>query len=221
MSGLAPVQEANRRPRRRLDDERRPQILAAAIELIREQGLWRIRIADIARRAGVSPTTVVYYFGTKEQLLADAISGADNAFYDAVLPELARLGSAQQRIAWLVVRASTTEWLLSMEQCVYARHHPEAALAQRRLERRWLRTLEEIITDGQRTGEWVAVQPRDAAMRLGALMDGLAVQMVLGDTEHTPERFLDMTLVAVSYELGCDLAELRGAAAAALAGTQT
>ena len=39
------------RPRRRLDRIRRPQILATAVELLREKGIWSVRIADIAQRA--------------------------------------------------------------------------------------------------------------------------------------------------------------------------
>ena len=69
------------RPKRRLDAVRRPQILATAVELVREKGLWSVRISDVAKRAGMSPTSVVYYFGSKDELFAEAISGADDTFY--------------------------------------------------------------------------------------------------------------------------------------------
>ena len=70
-----------RRPRRRLDDVRRPQILSTTVELIRERGLWEVRLSDVAERAGISATSVVYYFGTKDQLFAEAIHVADEGFY--------------------------------------------------------------------------------------------------------------------------------------------
>ena len=60
---------------------RRPQILAATIELLREQGLWTVRVSDVARRAGTSPSSVIYYFGTKDQLFEQAIADADAEFY--------------------------------------------------------------------------------------------------------------------------------------------
>ena len=50
------------------------------------------------------------------------------------------------------------------------------------------------------------------ALRLSALTDGLAVHMVLGDAEHTPEAYVAMSLAAASLELGCDPAELERAA---------
>ncbi len=184
------------------------------MELVREKGLWSVRISDIAKRAGMSPTSVVYYFGTKDQLLADAITGADDAFYAPVLGELAALPEATERIAWLIVRSSTSDWLLWMELWVYARHHPGTAVAQRRFHRRWRQTIQDVVVYGVQTGEWSVSDPAAVAQRLSALTDGLAVHMVLGEPDHTRERYVEMTLVAAALELGCDPAALRRAAGA-------
>jgi AcrR family transcriptional regulator len=205
--------EARTRPKRRLDAVRRPQILSTAVELVREKGLWSVRIADVAKRAGMSPTSVVYYFGTKDQLFADAITAADDAFYAPVRELLEGLDRASDRIAWLLVRSSVSDWLLWMDLWVYAQHHPEAAVTQRGFARRWRQAIEEIVRYGNQTGEWRADDPADVALRLGALTDGLAVHMVLGDPDHTRQRYVEMTLVAVSLELGVQLEVLRQAAA--------
>jgi AcrR family transcriptional regulator len=204
--------EARIRPRRRLDAVRRPQILATAVELVREKGLWNVRISDVAKRAGVSPTSVVYYFGTKDQLLADSITRADDAFYRAVEPLLERVDSAVDRIAWLIVRSSTSDWLLWIDLWVYARHHPETVIAQRHFQRRWRKAIEDVVVYGNATGEWNVDGAGAIAQRLAAITDGLAVHMLLGDPDHTPERYVDMTLTAASLELGCDLTALREAA---------
>jgi hypothetical protein len=37
--------------------------------------------------------------------------------------------------------------------------------------------------------------------------------MVLGDADHTPERYVSMTLAAAALELGCELQDLVDAAA--------
>ena len=42
-------------PRPSIDHIRRPQILAAAAEVIAERGVAATRIADVAERSGVSP----------------------------------------------------------------------------------------------------------------------------------------------------------------------
>src|SRR5215471_9906748 len=45
-------------------DQRREQMLRAALEVIQERGYADSRIADVAERAGTSPALVIYYFKT-------------------------------------------------------------------------------------------------------------------------------------------------------------
>jgi AcrR family transcriptional regulator len=202
----------HQRPRRRLDDVRRPQILATTVALIGERGLWDVRLADVAKRAGISATSVVYYFGSKDQLFAQAIAQADDAFYEPLLAELDELTSAAERIAWLFVRSSTSDWPLWMDLWVYSRHHPETAMSQRHFHERWRRTIADVVRYGCENGEWSVADPDAVALRLSALTDGLAVHMVLGDAEHTPQAYVAMSLAAAALELGCDAAELERAA---------
>jgi AcrR family transcriptional regulator len=202
-----------RRPRRRLDAVRRPQILATATDLVREKGLWSVRISDVAKRAEMSPASVVYYFGSKDELFADAITRADDMFYEPVLEDLARLSTACERLAWLIVRSSTSDWMLWIDLWVYARHHPDTAVAQRRFHRRWRQTIEDVVRQGIDAGEWTVDDPAGVSQRLSALTDGLAVHMVLGDPDHTPERYVSMSLTAAALELGCAREDLVQAAA--------
>ncbi|MGH2913486.1 MAG: TetR/AcrR family transcriptional regulator [Solirubrobacteraceae bacterium] len=199
------------RPRRRLDEVRRPQILAETVALIGERGLWDVRLVDVGRRAGTSAAGVVYYFGSKDQLFAEAIAHADDAFYEPLLAELAGLPRAVDRIAALALRSSHADWPLWMDLWVYSRRHPETAAAQRRFHERWRTTIADVIRHGCQTGEWRVDDPDAAALRLSALTDGLAVQMVLGDSAHTRERYVEMTLAAAALELGCDVGRLRAA----------
>src|ERR1700735_1771451 len=157
------------RPRRRLDDVRRPQILATTVELIGEHGLWNVRLADVAKRAGISATSVVYYFGSKDQLFAQAIADADDAFYEPLLAELTALATATERIARLFVRSSTSDWPLWMDLWVYSRRHPETATAQRRFHERWRSTIADVVTHGCQTGEWSVADPSEVALRLSAI----------------------------------------------------
>ena len=48
-------------------------MLRAAVEVIGERGFPETRIADVAKRAGASSALVIYYFGTKDRLLTDAL----------------------------------------------------------------------------------------------------------------------------------------------------
>src|SRR6201996_3304389 len=195
---------ARRRRGRRLDDVRRPQILETTVDLIRERGLWEVRLADVAERAGISATSVVYYFGTKDALFAEAIDAADAAFYAPLAGEFDERRSAAERIVLLLRHSARSDWPLWIDLWVYSRHHPETAAAQRHFHERWRTTIEEIVSYGCETGEWSVSDPAGVALRLSALTDGLAVHMVLGDSEHTPEAYVEMSLTAAALELGVD-----------------
>src|SRR5207249_8540657 len=50
-------------------EDRRQEILDAAVKVFGEKGVSRATVADIAEAAGVAKGTVYLYFGSKEQLL--------------------------------------------------------------------------------------------------------------------------------------------------------
>ena len=69
-------------PRPKVDHLRKPQIVAAAAEVLYERGLFDTRIGDIAERAGTSSPTILYYFESKDRLLEEAVDHADREFYE-------------------------------------------------------------------------------------------------------------------------------------------
>src|SRR5215217_2955976 len=64
-------------------DVRREEMLAAAAQLIAQRGFSETRIADVATRVGASPALVIYYFGTKDSLLTEALRWSERSFYAA------------------------------------------------------------------------------------------------------------------------------------------
>jgi AcrR family transcriptional regulator len=64
--------ERNERAR----DERREQIVAAALRLFATRGLGSTRIGDIAREAGMSQGLLYHYFASKEAIYAELIRQA-------------------------------------------------------------------------------------------------------------------------------------------------
>jgi AcrR family transcriptional regulator len=103
-------------PRPRLDHVRRPVILAAAAELIRERGVEHARVADVAERAGTSAAGVLYWFDSKDELLAEALTSAEDAFHARLTAELDQLDSAGERLRLLIAESVGGEdWTLWME----------------------------------------------------------------------------------------------------------
>src|SRR6266849_10520112 len=101
-------------------DQRREQMLRAAIEVIEERGFPETRIADVAARAGTSPALVIYYFKTRDQLLTEALRYSEDAWYAAGTQRLASITTAVGRLTELIAMtclpdtdpAQRSGWLL-------------------------------------------------------------------------------------------------------------
>src|SRR4029453_17831523 len=89
-------------PRRKLSDARRRQILKAAVQVIADKGLCDTGIKDVADQAGTSPALVIYYFGKKDILLAEALAFAEERFYAQTADAVAEMSSARDRLVELV-----------------------------------------------------------------------------------------------------------------------
>lgn len=193
-------------PRPRLDHVRRPAMLSAAAEVIRERGLENARVSDIAERAGTSAPSVLYYFETKAELLKEALTSAEEEYYDELESELAGIESARGRLARIVAGGAGDgdyDASLWMELWARALRDPELAATRAELDGRWRRAIAEVVQYGQERGEFGKAEPERFAMLLSSLLDGLAVQIALKDEEVTPERARELTIAFAEKELGC------------------
>src|SRR5437867_9673056 len=83
--------------RQRLSEDRRAQILEAAVEVICDRGLCDTRIADIAERAGTSSALILYYFESKDRLLAEALAFSEERFYTETAQQLDGIEDARDQ----------------------------------------------------------------------------------------------------------------------------
>jgi AcrR family transcriptional regulator len=198
--------------RPKLTERRRLETLQAAVEVIADRGLCETRIADVAARAGSSPALILYYFGTKDRLLTEALAFAEDRFYLDTFHELAGLRHPADRLVRLIELSCPTagpkpepEWTLWIELWSRALRDPEAARKREALDRRWRQTIAETVRAGQRGGEFAPIDPDDFAYRLAALMDGLAIQVLLHDSDMTRDRMREMCIGMVERELETNL----------------
>jgi hypothetical protein len=93
------------------------------------------------------------------------------------------------------------EWVLWLDLWARAPRDPELAREREAHDRRWRHTIAGIVRHGQAHGEFATADADDFALRLAALMDGLAIQVVLGDPEVPAERMFDLCLATCAREL--------------------
>jgi AcrR family transcriptional regulator len=193
-------------PRPPIDHVRRPQILAAAAEVIAERGLAKTRIADVAERAETSSPAVLYWFGTKSKLLTAALHEDERRFDERVGKRLERLDSPSEKLRELFeICAEDANWILWLELWTRALHDEPMREAEREVEGRWRTLLTEVIDEGRSTGEFTTDSAEDAALALGAMIDGLAVQVTIEDPAVSRERMLRVCVSSAETLLHADL----------------
>jgi AcrR family transcriptional regulator len=183
-------------PRPSVEDQRRTEILEAACAAIAERGFAAVRISDIAARAGTSTGTVHYYFTTREDVLHQALRFAFEQSLERQITELAKHRSPRRRLIRLIELnlpddpVVVQEWIVWMEFWIEALHQPDLRPVNEELYGHWRRLVAGIIEHGQRDGSFDAsVDAEDLANRLVALIDGLAIQVLL-HSEHMTIRMM-------------------------------
>lgn len=191
--------------------DRHQEILAAAARVITERGLAETRISDIAEQAGVSPGLILYYFDSKDRLLAEALTYANDQFYLRTSRDIRRIASAKEQLrrlidlsvpGYLPEYGRLDEWALWIEVWVRALRDTEMAKDREVLDQRWRAQIAEIIRAGQASGEFVAGDADELALPIAALIDGLAIQVIMNDSTVTTERMHRSCMEVASHVLG-------------------
>src|SRR5204863_227897 len=83
-------------------------LLDAAAGVIAERGIAATRIADVAERAGTSPPAVLYWFESKDELLAEALTVEEERFYEALTDRMESLERPRDKLR-LMLESSAEE----------------------------------------------------------------------------------------------------------------
>lgn len=192
------------------NEARRTQMLHAAAELIGERGFGDTRIADVARRAKASSALVIYYFGTRERLLVDALRYSEENFYAAAKEMLTEVPSARERLSLLVHWTCVPEtagdihgaWGLWFDLWSQAYRHPEVKQDRVELDGKWRNLIVDVVRAGQADGDIGNVDARAFALTFAALLDGLSIQVALDDPEIDPDTAYTIAMGFAERELG-------------------
>src|SRR5215472_3327162 len=198
-------------------DQRREQMLRAALDVIVERGYAESRIADVAERAGTSPALVIYYFKTKDQLLTEAIRFSEDSWYEAGTRRMAEIPTAAGKIEEIVamsflpeVDTEPSSWALWLDLWAQSVRHPEVAGVRQKFDERWRNLVCSLVVAGQEAGEFGPVDPVDFAVLFSALLDGLAVQIALADPAVDAQRAYQLSMQFAAAQLGFTWTPRRG-----------
>lgn len=177
-------QEENQRIR----DERREQILTAAAKVFSRKGLAAAKIAEVAAQAGTSHGLVYHYFPSKEDLFAALLDRALTGATWVAQGALAQPGSPRDQLHWLLTlmlggACKQPDLFLTVIQAFTSDAVPrgarETALQQGAVSRA---TVCQLITAGQKAGQFRPGDPERLAITLLSVINGLAVGVAADST---------------------------------------
>jgi AcrR family transcriptional regulator len=192
---------------RRKVEVRREEILAAAEAEVTRRGFARTRVGDVADSLGVSSALIFYHFGTKEKLFAEALEHAVNrdlARLDSVVAKASDPVDGVRRILALYSpQGNANGWTVWVDAWSESLREPEMRAMSRQLDVRWKDVLADQISQGVARGLFVCADPEGAAWRLSALLDGLAVQVMV-HRSITKKQLAQWVRGAAALELGVE-----------------
>lgn len=196
-------------------EERREELLRAAVRQIERRGVSNLRIADVAAGLGVSNALVLYHFETKEKLVEAAFAYAAEEDLAHLRKLCGRKGGATARlraaVRWYAPTGQAKGWTLWIEGWAAALREPGLRDVAQRLDAQWKAALADLIAEGAAAGEFSCPEPGAAAWRLTAFLDGLAVQTTSYRGAMTRRRMDEWVHEALARELGIEPDVLRRA----------
>jgi AcrR family transcriptional regulator len=190
-------------------ETRRLEILRAAALTLVDRGYGDTRIAEVAERANVSTALLIYYFGTREQMLLESLKLSESSFYSQAEAKMRSASTAIDRLDLLVeiccVEDDEGKTLrgLWFELWSQAQRHADVAEARAVHDGQWRDLITHVVREGQFNGEVnPSVDARRFAVALAALLDGLSVQVGLADNEVTPDYARRLAMDFITDQLG-------------------
>ncbi len=170
-------------------------------------GIDRVRLAEIARRAGMSSGQVMYYFTTKEHILLETLAWQehnDTRHRRAILMEITGSWRRLERYVDLYMPSGPADpaWILWTEAWARAPHDAEVSEFLDELWRPWGEDLAEIVQRGMQEGTFARqAQPGDFTICFCALLDGLAILHLHQRPDLPRERLIELAMNTARTQL--------------------
>jgi len=172
-------------PRPDVSDERRTQIIEAALAVFARDGFARSRMDDIAEEAGLSKGALYWYFKGKDAIIIALLEHIFAHYKEEMRNLHGAEGTATERLLYLVELA--TAEVKRIPNAAVPLLYEFYALAMRRKVireqvrdyfREFIQIVADIVRQGIDRGEFRDVDPEKPAIQLGAMYEGLGLLWV-------------------------------------------
>ena len=167
------------------EEVRRAQLIEVTIDSLAEVGYVGTTLAEIARRAGVSPGLVAHYFGDKDSLLSGAFRTLARSLAARVRARLALAHSARGRVQAVIDtnlapeefdKRTGTAWLAFWGQVLHVEGLKRVQTAYQRRMLSNLRSDLRLMIPGE--------EARSLAAMIAAMIDGVWLRAALSEWQE-------------------------------------
>ncbi len=165
-------------PRPAVAEERRTQILQAAIKVFTRLGLDQARMDDIVQESGLSKGALYWYFKSKDDIIAAILDSLFTREISTLQALLEGSGPVSERLLTLVVHtASELKAMTHLTPILYefyalAFRNPAVRKALQVDFQRYLNFARPLIQQGIDRGEFRPIDARQGANALAAIIEG-------------------------------------------------
>ncbi|MGW7053199.1 TetR/AcrR family transcriptional regulator [Streptomyces sp. NPDC054887] len=161
------------------------RMLEEAMALIAEHGLAALTMSALAERLETSGGHILYYFGSKDRLLLEALRWSESDLADERRVLLGRRTTAERKLdrfleLYLPRGPRDPRWTLWIELWARTPANEDLRQAQEEMDRGWQEDLEALLARGVERERFAPMDIPARASQLLALLDGLSTRVVLG-----------------------------------------
>lgn len=181
-----------------LSEERKNEILDAALEVFSEAGLQEASVDDVVKRAGLSKGTLYWYFKSKDRLISALI----RRFFTLELNKIKKLqqGSGAVRERLLRYSREVEDVVKKMPRALTLEFY--AVAVRQKTVRKFLGELyvsycgelAQLLREGVERGEFVSIDTSQMAAAVTGLCEGLILLWALEPNAFPFEKYFEVSL---------------------------
>jgi AcrR family transcriptional regulator len=155
-----------------IEEARRTQIIAAAIETLAEVGYGKASLAQIAKRAQISPSLIPYHFADKEELIEQTLEAIASAWDNHVQNHVATATTARDQLrryieASLSYMGTRPQHFATMVEIAFNARTVDGTLLYRTdAEETGFTLLRNLLMQGQERGEFRSFNAHHMALAI-------------------------------------------------------
>ncbi|MCB2179867.1 TetR/AcrR family transcriptional regulator [bacterium] len=197
-------------PKPDVSEERRTQIVEAAMRAFAKEGFYKARMEDIAEEAGLSKGALYLYFKSKDKIISAILSALFEREFSTISGYISDEGSAKsalEKMATLIADdLIRMRPVISIVYEFWAMSFRNKAIGNviREFLWRYVEVVVPIFEQGVANGEFKPLDPKDTAMAFGSIIEGSIIvwsyDMDNLDFKHLMECSVNIFLDGISVQ---------------------